>query len=67
MDQLLRLVDLVFGVGHDEAMQVFLLVAGVSSVRSTLTLLDGAFAANRNLGARLGFHLLERVATRTNQ
>jgi hypothetical protein len=67
VNQLLRLIDLVLGIGHDKTMQIFFLVAGVSSVRSAFALLDGAFASNGNLGARLGFHLLERVSTRANQ
>ena len=67
VNELLRLVNLIFGIGHDETMQVFFLVAGVSSVRSSFTLLDGAFATNSNFGTRLRFHFLERVTTRTNQ
>jgi hypothetical protein len=67
VDQLLRLVDLLFSIGHDKTMQIFFLVAGVSSVRSAFALLDGAFASNSNLGTGFGFHLLERVSTRANQ
>ena len=67
VNQLLRLVDFVFSVGHDETMQVFLLVTGVSSIRSTFALLDRAFTTNSNLGTGLRFHFLECVTTRTNQ
>ena len=37
VDQLLRFVDLFFGICHDQAVQVFFLVAGVSCVRTTLS------------------------------
>jgi hypothetical protein len=67
VNELLGLVDLLLSVGHDQAMQVFLLVAGVSGVRTAFTLLDGAFATDRNLCAGFGFHLLERVSTRANK
>lgn len=67
VDELLGLVHLLFRVGHDQAVQVFLLVASMGCVRSSFTLLDGAFATNRNLGARFGLHLLQRVSTRANK
>ena len=67
MDQLLRLVDLLLGVGHDETMQILFLVASMGSVRTALALLDGALAANGDFGARIGFHFLERVATRLDE
>jgi ABC-type proline/glycine betaine transport system permease subunit len=67
VNELLRLVNLVLGIGHDQAVQVFLLVAGVSCVRSTFTLLDGAFASDSDLCAGFGFHLLERVSTRADE
>ena len=67
VNELLGLVDLLFGVGHDQAVQVLILVAGVSSVRFAFTLLDGAFASDGDLGARFILHLLERVTTRANE
>jgi hypothetical protein len=67
VDELLRLVDLLFSIGHDKTMQILFLVAGVSSVRPAFALLDGALASNGNLGTGFGFHLLERVSTRANQ
>jgi len=53
VDQLLGLVDLLLGVGHDETMQVLLLVAGVSCVGATLAFFHRAFSANGNLGTGL--------------
>lgn len=67
VNELLGLVDLLLRVRHDQAMQVLLLVAGMSGVRSSLTLFDGSFATDRNLRARLGLHLLEGVSTRSNE
>jgi hypothetical protein len=58
VNQLLGLVHLFFGVGHDQAVEILLLVAGVGSIRSTFALLDGALATNGNLGARICLHLL---------
>ena len=67
VDQLLRLVDLFFGVCHDQAVQIFFLVTGVSSIRSSFPFLDGAFSTDCNLRLGLGFHFLERVATRSDE
>jgi ABC-type proline/glycine betaine transport system permease subunit len=65
VNQLLGLVHLLFGIGHDQAVEVFFLIASVSGVRSTLALLDGTFAADGDLGAGLGLHLLQGVSTRS--
>lgn len=67
VDEPLGFVDLLFRVCHDQAMEVLVLVAGVSSVRFALALLDRAFASNGDLGARLCFHLFERITTRTDE
>jgi hypothetical protein len=67
VDELLGLVDLLLGVGHNQAMKILFLVAGVSGVRATFTLLDGALATDRNLCAGLSFHFLERVSTGANK
>jgi len=67
VDELLGLVDLVFGIGHDQTVQVLFLVARVSRVRPALAFLDRAFTTNRNLGTGFGLHLLECVATRANE
>ncbi len=67
VNELLGLVDLLLGVRHDQAMQILLLVAGMSCVRSTFALFNGAFATDRNLCARLRLHLLEGVSTRSNK
>jgi hypothetical protein len=66
VDELLGLVDLLLGIGHDQTMEIFLLIAGVGCVRSSFTLLYGALATDRNLCAGLRFHLFERVTTRSN-
>lgn len=63
--QLLGLVHLLLGVGHDQTVKVFLLVASVSGIRSALALLDGAFASNGDLGSGLRLHLLQGVSTRS--
>ena len=67
MDQLLSLVDLLLGVGHDETVEIFLLVAGVGRIGTAFAFLDGAFAADSNLGSGLGLHLLQGVATGSNK
>jgi hypothetical protein len=63
VDQLLGLVDLVLGVGHDETVQILFLVAGVGGVGAALAFLDGTFTSDGNLGTRLLFHCLECVTT----
>ncbi len=58
MNQLLRLVDLLLGIGHDQTMQILFLVAGMSRIGSTFAFLDRALAANGNLGTRVLLHSL---------
>jgi hypothetical protein len=65
VDKLFGLVNLFFGVRHNQTVQVFFLVATVSGVRSTLSFFDGAFASNGNLGTGLGLHLFQGVSTRS--
>lgn len=67
MNELLRLVNLLLRISHDEAVQIFFLVAGVSCVRSSFALLDGAFATDGNLSAGLRLHLLKGVSTGANE
>jgi hypothetical protein len=67
VDECFRLVDFFLGICHDETMQVFFLIAGVSCVRSSLAFFNRAFASNGDFGSRFGFHFLERVATRPNK
>jgi len=67
VNQLLSFLDLFFGIGHDETVQIFFLVARVSGVRSTFSFLDGAFASDSNLGSRFSFHLLQGVSTRSDK
>ena len=55
MDKLLGLLDFLFGVGHDKAMQIFFLVAGVSGVRTAFAFLDRSLATNGDLCLRFGF------------
>jgi hypothetical protein len=63
MNQLLGLVDFLLGIGHDQAVQIFVLVAGVSSVRLSLSFFHGALAANCDFGTGLCLHLLQCVST----
>ena len=67
VNELLGLIDLLLSIGHDQTVQVLLLVARVSGIRAALTLLDGALAADGNLGTGLRLHLLESVATRADK
>jgi hypothetical protein len=67
VNELLSLVDLLLGVRHDQAMQIFLLVASVGCVRTSFTLLDRAFSTDRNLCLGFGLHLLEGVSTGANE
>lgn len=67
VNQLLGLVDLLLGVGHDQAVKILLLVAGVSGIGASLALLDGALATDGNLGTRLGLHLLQGVSTGSDE
>ena len=67
VNQLLRLVDLLFSIGHDETVEIFLLVARMGGVGASLAFLDGAFATNRDLGSGFCFHLLQCVATRADK
>jgi len=63
VNKLFGLVDFLFGISHDETVQVFFLVAGVGRIRATLALLDGALSTNGNLCAGFCLHFLERVST----
>ena len=50
MDQLFCFVDLLFSICHDQAVEIFFLVASVSCVRSSFSFFDRALATNGNLG-----------------
>ncbi len=67
VDQLLRFVDLLFRICHDQTMQILFLVARMSCVRSTFSFLDGSFAANCDLREGLCLHLLQCIATRPDE
>lgn len=67
MDQLFGLVNLLLGFCHNQTVEVFFLVAGVSGIRAAFAFFDRAFATDGDLGTRLILHLLERVTTRPNK
>ena len=67
VNQLFRLIDLLFRICHNKTMQVFFLIASVSSVRSTFPFLNRALATNGDFGTGFGFHLLESIATRSDE
>ena len=67
MDQLFSLVDLFLGVGHDQAMQIFLLVAGVSGIRTSFSFLDGTLSTDGDFGSGFCFHFLQGISTRTDE
>ena len=67
VNQLLSLVDLLFRIGHDQAVQIFVLVAGVGSVRFPFPFFHGALAADGDLGLGLGLHLFQSVAARSDE
>jgi len=67
VDKLFGFVYLLFRVGHDQAMQILVLVARVRSVRLSFALFHRAFAADGDFGPRLALHLLQCVATRANE
>lgn len=63
VNQLLGFIDLLFGVCHNQAMEILLLVAGVSGVRTALSFLHGSFATDGDFSLRFSLHLLQRVST----
>lgn len=67
VDELLGFGNLFLGIGHNQAVKVLVLVAGMSSVRLALTLLDRALSANGDLGLRLCFHIFQSVTTGTDE
>lgn len=67
VDQLLRFVDLVFSIRHDQAVEVLVQIARVSGIRLALSFFDRAFASDGDLGTGLGFHLFECVTTRADE
>lgn len=67
VNQLLRLVDLLLRVRHDQTMEILLLVAGVSCVRTSFALFHRAFATDSDLRTGLGLHLLQSIASRANK
>jgi hypothetical protein len=67
MNELLSLHDFLFGIGHDEAVQIFFLVAGVGSIGAAFAFFDRTLATDGDFGTGFHFHLLERVTTRSNE
>lgn len=65
VDKLLGLINLFFGVRHNQTVKIFFLVATVSGVRSAFSFFDGAFASNGDLSTGLGLHLFQGVSTRS--
>jgi hypothetical protein len=50
VNQFLGFVDLLFGVGHDQAVEIFFLVTGVSCIRAAFSFLDGSLSTDCNFG-----------------
>lgn len=50
VDQLLGFGDFFLGVGHDQAVQILILVARMGSVGLAFALLDGSFSSNCDFG-----------------
>lgn len=67
VNELLGFDDLLLSVCHDQAVQIFVLVASVSSIGFALAFLDRALSANCNLGLRLAFHCFQSVTTGTDK
>lgn len=63
VNQLLGLVHLLFGVCHDQTMEILLLVTGVGGVRTAFSFLHGSFATNGDFSLRFSLHLFQRVST----
>jgi hypothetical protein len=54
VNQLLSLVDLFFSICHDEAVKIFLLVAGVGSIRTTYAVCRLAHVSGRGIPREMG-------------
>jgi hypothetical protein len=67
VNELFGFCNLLLGIGHNQAVEVLVLVAGMGSIGLALTFLDGALSANSNLGQRLGFHVFQSVSTGTDE
>lgn len=67
VNELLGFVDLLLRIGHDQAVQVLLLVASMGGIRATLSFLNGALSTNSDLSLRFSLHLLQGVSTRANK
>ncbi len=63
MDQFLCFINFLLSVCHDQTMEIFLLVTGMSGIRATFSFLYGSFSSDGNLGLRFSLHLLESIST----
>jgi len=50
MNELLGFGDLFLGIGHDQAVQIFILVARMGGIGLAFALLDGSFSSNCDFG-----------------
>jgi hypothetical protein len=67
VNELFGLRNLFLGVGHDQAVKILVLVAGMGSIGLALTFLDGTLSSNGDLGLGLGFHIFQSVTTGTDE
>ena len=67
VNQLLGLINLLLRIGHDQTVKIFLLVTGVSSVRTTFSFLDRSLSTDGNFSSGFCFHLLQGISTRTDK
>jgi len=67
VDQLLCLVNFLFSICHDQAMQILFLVRSVSSVGASFAFLYGSLSTNSNFCTGFCFHFLQGVSTGPNQ
>jgi hypothetical protein len=50
VDELFGFCNLFLGIGHDQTVEILILVAGVGSIRLAFTFLDRALSADGDLG-----------------
>jgi hypothetical protein len=67
VNELFGFCNLLLGIGHDQAVEILVLVAGMGSIGLALTFLDRALSADCDLGQRLGFHVFQSVTTGTDE
>lgn len=67
VNELFGFVDLLLGIGHDQAMEILFLVASMSGIGAAFSFFDGSFSTNCDLGLRFCFHFLQGVTTGTDK